>query len=239
MKFSGSNIILFFLAALAGIITFFLSAEAEDVIVTNPLNADGLSQTRAEAVFAGGCFWCLEADFDKVKGVVETISGYTGGAVENPTYKQVSYTETGHYEAVKVTYDPKTISYSELVEYFWRQIDPMDAGGQFCDRGSSYRTAIFPGNSDEARIAGTSKDGLQASGLLAEPIVTDIKRLTIFWPAEDYHQDYYLKNRLNYTRYRRGCGRDARLEQVWGKESGEPVQPEDKIGSPAEPPRGS
>lgn len=218
MQLSRSNITLAIIAGVAAVATFFMTADADNTALTDPVSESELSTERAEAVFAGGCFWCVEADFDKVNGVVETISGYTGGEVENPTYKQVSYTETGHVEAVKVVYDPQTVSYSELVEYFWRHVDPTDDGGQFCDRGSSYLTGIFPVDAEQEAIARASKEAIDASGVLSKPIVTEIERLDVFWPGEDYHQDYYLKNRLQYSRYRRGCRRDARVESVWAGE---------------------
>lgn len=221
MPVSTSNTILFALAGFAAIATFVMTAEADNDAPT-PLPAPGLevqlSDERAEAYFAGGCFWCVEADFDKVTGVVATISGYTGGDVENPTYKQVTYTNTGHYEAVKVVYDPQTVTYSELVEYFWRHIDPTDGGGQVCDRGFSYLTGIFPSTAAETEIATLSKGAIDESGVLGNPIVTKIADFKTFWPAEEYHQDYYLKNRIHYSRYRRGCGRDARVADVWAGE---------------------
>jgi len=221
MQPSRSNLILASLAGLAAIATFVMTAQAEDDVVPQVITERGvtLSDVRAEAIFAGGCFWCVESDFDKVEGVVETISGYTGGEVENPTYKQVSYTETGHHEAVKVVYDPNTVTYSELVEYFWRHVDPTDAGGQFCDRGSSYETGIFPVDAVQEEIANASKEALQQSNVLGQPVVTEIERAGKFWPAEEYHQDYYLKNRLHYARCRRGCRRDARIEEVWAGET--------------------
>ena len=208
---------MFLIASLAAIATFFFTAEADD-------NGSALDQVEysgetAEAVFAGGCFWCIEADFDKVAGVIETESGYTGGALENPSYKVVSYTETGHFEALRVVYDPQTVTYSELVEYFWRHIDPTDGGGQFCDRGTSYLTAIFPADDTQAEIAEASRQTLEASNVLGNEIKTVIKPLTVFWPAEDYHQDYYQKNPIHYARYRRGCGRDARVRDVWAGET--------------------
>ncbi|WP_226577944.1 peptide-methionine (S)-S-oxide reductase MsrA [Acuticoccus sediminis] len=169
----------------------------------------------ATAIFAGGCFWCVESDFDKVKGVVATQSGYTGGHVANPTYQQVSHENTGHYEAVKVTYDPARVSYRTLVEYFFRHVDPTDAGGQFCDRGESYRTAIFVG--DEAQREAAEAAKADAAAALHEAIVTPIETAGPFYPAEDYHQDYYEKNPLKYRYYRWNCGRDARVEEVWGK----------------------
>ena len=220
MPVSKSNAILFALAGIAAIATFVMTAEADNDVGPLPASSleASLSNERAEAYFAGGCFWCVEADFDKVTGVVETISGYTGGDLENPTYKQVTFTNTGHYEAVKVVYDPQTVTYSELVEYFWRHIDPTDAGGQFCDRGFSYLSGIFPSNAAEAEIARLSKEAIDSSGVLSHPIATKIADFKTFWPAENYHQDYYLKNRLYYARYRRGCGRDARIADVWAGE---------------------
>ena len=222
MSVSRSNLIMFALAGAAAFATFIMTAEADGEAANVPSPAPALeaplSDARAEAYFAGGCFWCLEADFDKLEGVVETISGYTGGDVENPTYKQVTYKNTGHYEAVKVVYDPETVAYSELVDYFWRHIDPTDGGGQFCDRGFSYQTGIFPANAAEAEIARQSREEINTSGVLANPIATEIADFKTFWPAEGYHQDYYLKNRLHYARYRRGCGRDQRVAEVWSGE---------------------
>lgn len=173
------------------------------------------SGERAVAVFAGGCFWCTESDFDKVPGVLSTTSGYIGGRVENPTYEQVSGGTTGHIEAVKLVYDPRRISYSALVDHFFRTIDPLDGGGQFCDRGSQYRSAIFVANEQERRVAEGIEVKLAAD--LSKPVATDILPAARFYPAEDYHQEYYKKNPIRYKFYRRSCGRDARLEKVWGK----------------------
>ena len=168
------------------------------------------------AVFAGGCFWCIESDFEKLNGVTDVVSGYTGGRTADPTYKSVSYTETGHFEAVKVTYDPELVNYEQLLEYYWRHIDPTDPNGQFCDKGSSYRTAIF---ADETHIdpARQSKNDTAISKPFDGPVVTEILPLGKFHLAEEYHQDYYKKNPNHYRRYRTGCRRDARLEQLWGK----------------------
>jgi peptide methionine sulfoxide reductase msrA/msrB len=173
------------------------------------------AENTKSAVFAGGCFWCTEADFEKVDGVVEAISGYTGGHVANPTYKQVSAGTTGHVESVKVIYDPKKISYSELLDYFWRHVDPTDAGGQFVDRGSQYRSVIFYANEEEKQLAEASKQALAENGPFDKPIVTDILPLGAFYPAEDYHQDYYKKNPIRYHWYRSGSGRDRFLEMAW------------------------
>ena len=167
------------------------------------------------AVFAGGCFWCTESDFEKIDGVIEVISGYTGGTVDDPTYKQVSAGGTGHVEAVKVIYDPDKISYSRLLDVFWRHVDPTDPGGQFVDRGSQYRSAIFYANEAERQMAESSKQALAASGRFDRPIVTDILPLGEFLEAETYHQDYYKKNPIRYNWYRSGSGRDRFLEQAW------------------------
>ncbi|MBW2572394.1 MAG: peptide-methionine (R)-S-oxide reductase MsrB [Deltaproteobacteria bacterium] len=169
----------------------------------------------ASAVFAGGCFWCTESDFEKVYGVIEAISGYTGGDSHNPTYKEVSGGGTGHIEAVKVIYDPTMISYEKLLKEFWQHVDPTDSGGQFVDRGAQYRSAIFYANDSEKRLAEASKQHLAASGRFNKPIVTDILPLDEFYPAEDYHQDYYKKNPIRYNWYRSGSGRDQFLEKTW------------------------
>jgi len=170
------------------------------------------------AVFAGGCFWCTESDFEKVDGVVQAISGYTGGNKENPTYEEVSSGTTGHAESVMVIYDPAKVSYEQLLDVFWRHVDPTDAGGQFVDRGSQYRSAIFYQDDEQRRLAEASKAKLAQSGRFDKPIVTEIVKLGKFYPAEDYHQDYYKKNPLRYKYYRYGSGRDQFLESVWGKE---------------------
>ena len=173
----------------------------------------------AVATFAGGCFWCVESDFDKVPGVVETVSGYTGGTADNPTYKQVTKGGTGHREAVQIRYDPKQVSYERLLHIFWRSVDPTDDGGQFCDRGESYQTAIFVGNEEERRLAKASREALEQSMVLDLPVVTPIETAGEFFPAEDYHQDYYTKSPFRYRYYRFACGRDSRVQQIWGKEA--------------------
>jgi peptide methionine sulfoxide reductase msrA/msrB len=170
------------------------------------------------ATFAGGCFWCVESDFEKVDGVIEAVSGYTGGDVPNPTYKQVSAGGTGHTEAIQVTYDPDKVTYKELLDILWRHMDPTDAGGQFVDRGSQYRPAIFYHDEEQKRIAEESKADLEKSGRFSKPIATEIVPLTEFYPAEDYHQDYYKKNPLRYKMYRYGSGRDQFLKSRWGDE---------------------
>ena len=177
------------------------------------------SAATAVATFAGGCFWCVESDFDKVPGVLETVSGYTGGTVENPTYKAVTQGGTGHYEAVRITYDPAKVTYEKLLDVFWHSVDPTDAGGQFCDRGESYRTAVFAHSPAQKRAAVASKKEINDSGTLKGSIVTPILTAKAFYPAEDYHQGYYMKDPLRYRFYRFGCGRDNRLREVWGKEA--------------------
>jgi peptide-methionine (S)-S-oxide reductase len=169
---------------------------------------------RAEAVVAGGCFWCTESDFDKLPGVVSTTSGYTGGRVANPTYEQVSDGNSGHIESVRVVYDPTKLSYAKLVAHLFRTVDPLDAGGQFCDRGDQYRSAIFVANRQQRAIAEATK--ARASAALKKPIATLILPAAKFYPAEGYHQDYYKKNPTKYRFYRWNCGRDKRLAQVWG-----------------------
>ena len=173
----------------------------------------------AKAVFAGGCFWCVESDFDKVPGVLSTTSGYTGGKTANPTYEQVSSHSTGHAEAVLVEFDPAKVSYERLVEHFWRTIDPTTKDRQFCDSGSPYRSAIFVQDAEQLKLATASRAALEKSKPFKEPVVTEIVMATTFYPAEGYHQDYYLKNPVRYKLYRTGCGRDARLKQLWGEQA--------------------
>ncbi len=171
----------------------------------------------AKATFAGGCFWCVEADFDKVDGVISTTSGYIGGRTTAPTYEQISTGTTGHTEAVEITFDPARVSYRRLVDYFWRTIDPTVDDRQFCDIGSQYRPAIFTHDDTQLRIAQESKATVEKSKPFKAPILTPIAPATTFYPAEVYHQDYYLKNPLRYRYYRSGCGRDARLKALWGE----------------------
>ena len=201
---------------------WFMSLVAASMFTAIPPNsiaAEATNDGLAVATFAGGCFWCVESDFDAVPGVVETISGYTGGTAENPTYKQVTAGGTGHREAVQIRYDPKQVSYERLLHIFWRSVDPTDDGGQFCDRGESYQTAIFVGNDEERRLAEGSKAALAQSMVLDEPVVTPIETAAAFYPAEGYHQDYYTKNPVRYRFYRFSCGRDSRVQQVWGKQA--------------------
>jgi peptide-methionine (S)-S-oxide reductase len=177
--------------------------------------AHGAAQAQAaSAIFAGGCFWCMEPPYDKTEGVTATTSGYSGGKGANPTYEQVSAGGTGHIEVVKIDYDPAKVSYEQLLDIFWRNIDPLDARGQFCDKGSQYRSAIFYGNEKEKELAEASKKKIAEK--LGQKVETDILPAAEFYAAEDYHQDYYEKNPLKYKFYRYGCGRDARLEVLWG-----------------------
>jgi peptide methionine sulfoxide reductase msrA/msrB len=181
------------------------------------------------ATFAGGCFWCTEADFEKVEGVIEVISGYTGGHKKNPTYDQVSAGKTGHVEAVQVVYDPEKVSYKELLRFFWRHVDPTDPGGQFVDRGSQYRSAIFYHNEEQRRLAEKSKEELSKSGRFDKPIVTEILKFSKFYKAEDYHQDYYKNHSIRYKYYRFASGRDQFLKKIWGNpKSAEKKVPADK-----------
>ena len=167
------------------------------------------------ATFAGGCFWCMVHPFQVKEGVIRVISGYTGGHKENPTYKEVCAGGTGHYEAVQITYDPKRVTYQELLDIFWRQIDPTDPDGQFHDRGESYRTAIFYHDEEQRRLAEASKKQLDESGRFAKPVATAILPATTFYPAEEYHQDYYKKNPFHYEMYRVGSGREAFIRKYW------------------------
>ncbi len=174
-----------------------------------------------QATFAGGCFWCVEADFDKVPGVVETVSGYTGGTVEDPGYKQVTAGGTGHREAVRISYDPDKVGYEALLSIFWRSIDPTDAGGQFCDRGESYTTAVFVHDAAQRRAAEASKRAAEKA--LGREIVTPIEAAGPFYRAEDDHQNYYRENPLSYRFYRWSCGRDGRVEELWGESAYEGI----------------
>jgi peptide-methionine (S)-S-oxide reductase len=187
----------------------FLAAQA-------PVHAASPAPGLAHATFAGGCFWCMEGPFDHVPGVVSTTSGYTGGSVKKPSYEQVSSGATGHAESVDVVYDPAKVTYAQLLDVFWRNVDPLDAGGQFCDRGNQYRTAIFYHDAEQQRLAEDSKQALEATGKLKRKIVTQIVPAGEFYAAEDYHQDYYLRNPIRYKYYRFNCGRDDRLKQLWG-----------------------
>ena len=196
-------------------ILFSLSAIATGSGVLAANAATTKPEKQANAIFAGGCFWCIEADFEKLPGVISAESGYTAGSKSNPTYEQVSAGSTGHTEAVRVTYDPGKVSYNQLLDYFWRHIDPTVKNKQFCDSGAQYRSGIYWQNADERKIAEASRDALLASGKFKE-INTEIIAATTFYPAEDYHQDYYKKNPIRYAYYRNSCGRDERVRQLWG-----------------------
>jgi peptide-methionine (S)-S-oxide reductase len=181
------------------------------LIFTAPTQAE-----TAEAIFAGGCFWCVESDFEKQPGVISAVSGYIGGELKNPDYKSVSQGSSGHYEAVRINYDPQVVSYQQLLDVFWRNIDPLDDLGQFCDKGSSYRSAVFVVDATQRKLAEQSRDQVQTTLGQDSPVVTPILAASTFYTAEDYHQDYYKKNPRRYQYYRWGCGRDQRLEALWG-----------------------
>jgi len=189
------------------------------VVLLMTFAAPGTAGDKGEtgyATFAGGCFWCIEADFEKVEGVVAVTSGYTGGTVKDPTYKQVSAGGTGHTEAVRVVFNPEVVSYRELLDIFWHNVDPTVADRQFCDMGSQYRSGIFYHDETQREEAEQSRAELEQSKPFPETIVTEITAATAFYPAEAYHQDYYKKNNLRYSYYRKGCGRDRRLAELWG-----------------------
>ena len=196
---------------LAGLAALLLAASAAAQAPAPPA-----PKGQARAIFAGGCFWCVEADFDKVPGVVATTSGYIGGQKKKPTYEEVSAGGTGHTEAVEIVYDPKQVSYEKLLDVFWRNIDPTVKDRQFCDAGSQYRSAIFYLDEEQKRLAEASKAALLKSKPFKGDIFTEIAPAGEFWPAEEYHQDYYRKNPIRYRYYRNGCGRDARLKELWG-----------------------
>ncbi len=177
-------------------------------------------RTLKTAIFAGGCFWCMEPPFDKLDGVVSTTVGYTGGRTKNPTYEEVSAGGTGHAESVRIVYDPARVSYSRLLEVFWHNIDPTTPNRQFCDVGDQYRAAIFYSSETERILAEKSKQAIEKAGLIREPIVTEIAPAGPFYPAEEYHQDYYRKNPVRYKFYRLNCGRDRRLKDLWGDTAG-------------------
>ena len=181
--------------------------------------AETQKKQTASAVFAGGCFWCMEGPFDKLDGVISTTSGYSGGHVDNPTYEQVSAGKSGHIEVLQVTYDPAIVSYQQLLQTFWVNIDPLDGGGQFCDRGSHYAAAIFYANEAERESAQDSLLALVESGRFEAPIRTQLLAATKFYPAESYHQNYYQRNPVRYKYYRWSCGRDQRLNEVWGEQA--------------------
>jgi len=187
---------------------------------TPPPRSSLAGSTVAVATFAGGCFWCMEPPFDKLDGVISTTSGYIGGTVPNPTYEQVSAGRTGHAEAVQVAYDPSRVTYEKLLDVFWHNVDPTVRDRQFCDFGSQYRTGIFVHNAEQRRLAEASKAALERNKPFKGSIVTEIVDAGTFYPAEEYHQDYYQKNPVRYRYYRAGCGRDARLKELWGDRAG-------------------
>jgi len=187
------------------------------VVLVAATGSAGHAAEQAKAVFAGGCFWCMEEAFDKVEGVVSVTSGYMGGQKTNPTYEDVSAGGTGHAESVEVVYDPSKVSYQKLLDHFWKNVDPLTPNAQFCDHGSQYRAVIFYGNEEEKRQVEASKQAIEQAKRFTEPIVTQIVMASKFYPAEDYHQDFYKKNPVRYKFYKYNCGRAQRLEQLWGK----------------------
>lgn len=199
--------------------TLLVAASGVALAQNTTPSASTQAPASAKAVFAGGCFWCVESDFDKVPGVLSTTSGYTGGTVPNPTYEQVSAKHTGHAEAVEIVFDPRKVSYEQLVEHYWRTIDPTTKDRQFCDAGSPYRTVIFAQDATQLKIAEASKAALEKSKPFKEPIVTEVVMGGPFYPAEEYHQDYYRKNPVRYSYYRLSCGRDARVKELWGSQA--------------------
>ncbi len=211
------TIVMIFILLLAFLLGVFTGHEPVTKERTT-MNQQHESSQLAKAIFAGGCFWCMEPPFEQLDGVADVVSGYTGGEVENPTYQQVISGTTGHLEAIEVTHDPSVVSYQQLLEVFWRQIDPTDDGGSFVDRGSQYRSAIFYLNAEQQEAAGRSKQKLSESGRFSAPIVTAILPAKLFYAAEEYHQDYYKVNPLHYKRYRSGSGRDQYIKQMWGEE---------------------
>jgi len=178
--------------------------------------ADDPSQ-QAKATFAGGCFWCMEEAFEEIEGVVSVVSGYIGGQVENPTYEQVSAGGTGHAESIEVTYDPSQVTYQQLLDVFWRNVDPITPNAQFCDHGNQYRTALFFHDDNQKQLIDESKQGIESSKTFPGTIVTEIVPASVFYPAEEYHQDFYSKNPIRYKYYKWNCGRAKRLEQLWGE----------------------
>ena len=197
------------------IAVFFAAVFVVEAQLPGTLSSD--ESRLKKATFAGGCFWCMEPPFDKLDGVISTTSGYIGGHVKDPTYKQVSAGITGHAEAVEVLYDPMQVTYAELLDIFWRNIDPLTRNRQFCDRGSQYRAGVFFHDSEQEHFARDYKVRLERSGRFEAPVVTEIVAALEFYPAEEYHQDYYKKHPVRYRVYRFGCGRDRRLDEIWGE----------------------
>ncbi len=203
------------LVVLAGGALLLFAQSTPNAAPTTAVPQEGLET----ATFASGCFWCTESDFDKVDGVKETISGFMGGKTKNPTYEQVSMGNTGHAESLQLKFDPKVVSYNQLLDYYWRHTDVLDGGGQFCDRGSQYRPVIFVATPEQRKLAEESKAALEKSGRFSQPIAVEIADAGVFTPAEDYHQNYHNTHALQYTYYRHACGRDARIKQLWGDEA--------------------
>ncbi len=210
-----SGIAYWWLSAAGGTGSGAVATSASQTAVESANATGATADQLARATFAGGCFWCMEPPYDKLEGVVSTVSGYAGGHLKDPSYQAVTTGQTGHAEVVQVTYDPAVVSYQQLLEVFWRNIDPTTPNRQFCDAGSQYRTAIYTHDAEQARLASESRLQLDASGQLPAPVVTEIEPLEVFYPAEDYHQNYYQKNPLRYKFYRTSCGRDARLDELW------------------------
>ncbi|MES9857151.1 MAG: peptide-methionine (S)-S-oxide reductase MsrA [Sedimenticola sp.] len=211
------RIILLLMISVILLPAIYITASEQEPVVAVTL-ADAEVEATDVATFAGGCFWCVESAFENVPGVVKAVSGYSGGKLEDPSHRQVASGETQYVESVQVVFDPKLVSYGDLVEVFWREVDPTDRGGQFADRGPQYRTLIFAHNDEQQKIAEASRMALEASGRYTKPVITEIQAFETFYPAEESHQDYYLKNPLRYAFYRYGSGRDNFLERVWGKE---------------------
>ena len=213
-------------ASILIVVFLFLGYQTVNSMNKEPVNTmEKNTSSGKRATFAGGCFWCTESDFEKRDGVLEVVSGYAGGTPETASYKQVSAGVTGHVEAIQVRYDPEKVSYADLLDHFWRHVDPTDSGGQFVDRGRQYRSVVFYHDPEQRRLAEASKAALERSGRFDRPVVTEIVELTGFYPAEEYHQDYYKKNPLRYKFYRHGSGRDPFLKKAWGKLTADAVKP--------------
>jgi len=208
------------LRRLAFSLTLLLATSVADPASAAAPNAPARSDT---ATFAGGCFWCMETQFETLPGVRSVTSGYTGGFKAHPTYEEVGAHTTGHLESIQIVFNPAVVTYAQLLDRFWHSIDPTQSDGQFCDIGETYRSAIFTHGAEQARVANASKLALQHSGVLRAPIVTFIRPASIFWPAEEYHQDFWRKDPERYHSYREGCGRDRRLAELWGKDAAKPL----------------
>jgi peptide-methionine (S)-S-oxide reductase len=203
---------------LATFAVLLIGCSTPDSASAGTVAAPPVAEGQAEAVFAGGCFWCMEKPFDVLPGVISTTSGYTGGAEPNPTYQEVAYHRTTHYEAIRVVYDPTQVTYDKLLSVFWHNVDPTRDDGQFCDKGDQYRTGIF--TSDPTEIAAAQASKTAAAATLSAEVLTPLLPAATFWEAEDNHQNFYITNPTHYTRYRLGCGRDRRLTELWGAEAG-------------------